>query len=58
MEEIVAIESDEESGGDLVIDDEAEGMPEQSAGTEPTVQSTSANTSATPKAPTRERLWT
>ena len=49
MEEIVAIESDEESSAQLVIDDQAEGMPEQSAGTGPAVQSTSANRSATPK---------
>ena len=49
MEEIVAIESDEESAGELVLDDEEEGTSEQSAWTGPAVQSTSANRSATPK---------
>ena len=46
--EIVAIESDVESDAELQIDQQADSKTEQSAGTGPAVQSTGANTSATP----------
>ena len=49
LEEIVAIESDEESGEELLIDDEAEGMSKRSTGRGTAVQSSSSNTSATQK---------
>ena len=46
-EEVVAIESDVESDAEFVIDEQLESTTEQSAGTGPAVQSTSANPSAT-----------
>ena len=49
MESVVVIESDEASCPELVFDDQAEGMPEQSSGTGSIAQSTRANTSASPK---------
>ena len=45
--EVVAIEYDVELDAEVVIDEQAEGSSEQSAGTGQAVQSTSANTSAT-----------
>ena len=48
--EVVALQSDVESDAAFVIDEPEKGTPKQSAGTEQTVQSASANRSATPMA--------
>ena len=56
VEEIDAIESDVESKAGLQIDEQLEATTEQNAGTGATVQSASANTSATPKGAMCEHL--